>query len=593
LTSFFAIESYSPLLVLTTGLFTFIGLWGIGTTLLFFVRLRLPSPWSHVTAILLGIEALSLAVQIVSIAELASRLLLSTIWCGIVGVGAAMLLFRHRTLLTVRFSAIDKWALLPIAIAGTAGATNLLISLAPSTKIDELYYHMLVPSRIVSDGALRFYRKPWEGAIWPDMLYQISAAPVHAIGFPDAANVVSWGLSITLLWFAWRIIRANSKPPTWAGLWVASLCVGIYPAVWHVTGGAHAMGDLAMAAAIIAFCSREHLLGNISAPTYAAMLSILLLSAAGSKISLLPLCAVLLCLAAWSLLQVARPLQVMLALAAPWLVFFCPIAVWTWTQSGSPFGPVLAGVFGPAIYADAWPQDANQPPLVTVIQYISAGYSPLIWLGVIGAVFATQLSKVTRLTLVCLLLLQGTLIYSLLPHDARFLGGLQYGLLIAFAAFVARKSKDRLASDRVIGVASAIFLVPWLGIQTYYAKQFFPAALGQETDAFYKRYVAFYADYVKLDRLLSKDTVLLVQGFRLGAVYAPRPIFFDAADLPRGKQAVLFASPETIRAIGASYVGYKSGDLIYENLQAVTVTYRTPGKLPSIGALQVVKLNKD
>jgi hypothetical protein len=486
---------------------------------------------------------------------------------------------------------LDKRVFVPITIVMAASTVNLLISLAPSTKIDELYYHMLVPSRIVMDGALRFYREPWESAIWPDMLYQISAAPAHAIGFPDATNVVSWGLSIALLWFAWRIIRANTKPPTWAGLWIASLCVGIYPAVWHVTGGAHAMGDLAMAAAIIAFCSRERLLGKIAALTYAAMFSILLVSAADSKISLLPLCAVLLCLAARPLLQLAPPWQVVLALAAPWLVFYCPIAVWTWTQSGSPFGPVLAGVVGPSTYARGWPDETpSQLPLVTVIWYIFVGYSPLIWLGVIGAIFATELSKVTRLILGSLLVIQCALIYWFLPYDARFLGGLHYGLLIAFAAFIARNFKDYFVRGHVIGAACAIFLVPWLGIQTYYAKQFFPVALGQEKVAFYERYVAFYADYVKLDRLLSKDTVLLVQGFRLGAVYAPRPTFFDLADLPREKEVVLFASPETIRAIGASNVGYKSGDLIYENPQAVTVTYRTPGRSPSIGPLQVVKL---
>src|SRR5262249_8998844 len=156
-------ESYSPLLVLATGMSTLIGLWGIGTALLFFIRLRLPSPWIHVTAILLGIQALSLTVQIVSISDLASRVLLSTIWWAMAGVGVLMLLFRHRMLPKVRFSMLDRWALLPITIAGIASATNLLISLAPSTKIDEVHYHMLIPSRIVSDAALRFYREPWEG----------------------------------------------------------------------------------------------------------------------------------------------------------------------------------------------------------------------------------------------------------------------------------------------------------------------------------------------------------------------------------------------------------------------------------------------
>jgi hypothetical protein len=122
-----------------------------------------------------------------------------------------------------------------MAITCAAIVTNLLVALAPSTKIDELYYHMLVPSRIISDGTLRFYRQPWEGAIWPDMLYQISATPAHAMGFPDATNVVSWGLSATLLWFAWRIIRPT-KPAPWAALWTASFASGCTPLYGMVQG---------------------------------------------------------------------------------------------------------------------------------------------------------------------------------------------------------------------------------------------------------------------------------------------------------------------------------------------------------------------
>ena len=198
------------------------------------VRLRIPSPWNHVTAILLGIQALSIAVQIVGIAEMASRLVLSTMWWALVAVGIAMLLFRDHNRLktpTAPFSISDGLMLLPIAIVGTAVTANLLIAIAPSTKIDELYYHMLVPSRIVSDGALHFYLEPWQGAIWPQMLCQISAAPAHAVGYPDAFNVVSWGLSTTLLWFSWQIIRDNTKSVTWSLFWVGTLCVGIYPAV--------------------------------------------------------------------------------------------------------------------------------------------------------------------------------------------------------------------------------------------------------------------------------------------------------------------------------------------------------------------------
>jgi hypothetical protein len=600
LTSFLASEGYSPLLGLVTGLSTYVGLWGVGAALLFFIRLRLPPPWNHVCTILLGIQVLSLVVCIAGMAAAASQLVLRLIWWALVTVGAGMLVLRSRRGILVPFAKPEGLALLPIAITATAVAFNLLVALAPSTKIDELYYHMLVPSRIVLDGALRFYREPWEGAIWPHMIFQVSSAPTHAIGYPDAPNIISWGLSATLLWFAWQIIRKNGKPMAWTAFWTAGLCVGMYPVVWHVTGGAHAMGDLAIAAAIVAFFSRERLLSAVPPISYAALMSILLLAASSSKVSLLPLCLILLCLVACSLFWSAPPLigaQCALAMAAPWIIFFCPIALWTWWQSGSPFGPMLADVFAPSIESDRLREvlrntrQVNQVSLAIAIKYAAVMYSPIIWLAVGGALFGTDLSKAARAIMCFLLGFQLLLIYWLLPHDVRFLGGLHYGLLIVFASFVAVNVSAKLASRRVLTPACLIFLLPWLGVQVFYAKQFLPVVLGlQDVDVFYRRYIAFYADFVELDRLLPKDAVLLVPDFRLDSIYAPRPVYFDIADLPPGKQVVLFASPETTKAARA--MGhYQIGELIYENFRAVTAAYRTPGNRPEIGPLHVVRLH--
>ena len=550
------------------------------------------------TAILLGIQVLSFLVQMVSMANVASRPVLSAMWWTLAVIGAATALVQVRVRFAIALPKRYQWTLLlAIAIVGTAVAAQLLIAIAPSTKIDELYYHMLLPSRIVSDGTLRFYREPWEAAILPGMLFQISSAPAHAIGYPDAANVVSWAISITLLWFAWRIIRTEKTSNAWCALWIGSLCVGIYPAVWHVTGGAHAMGDLAVAAALIAFCTRESLLVSVSPPAYAAMLSLLVLSAATSKISLLPLCGALLCLGILPLLRSSEPRMrgiVLAAIAIPWIILFCPIIVWTWMQSGSPFGPVLSGMFGSPISPNNWSEDiqfareVNQPPLLTLIPYVLLSYSPLVWLGVIGAIFFSSFPYLTRVALCLLLGLQCSLIYWLLPYDPRFLGGLQFGLLIVFAAFVAPHVQGRLASTRYIGLSSALLLLPWLGTQLYYAKQFFPVSFGLDKHAFYERYVAFYKDYVELNRLLSKDAVLLVQDLRLSAVYAPRPVFFDPADLPEGRPVVLFASPES--AHETSLGEYKLGRPIYSDSKAVIEAYRTPGRHPLIGSLEVLQL---
>ena len=592
MTSFLSIPYYSPVLVLAAGLSTFVGLWGVGSGLLHLVRLRLPSPWNQVAAILLGIQILSLTVQIVGMAEIASPSVLCTIWWSLVAIGTLMLLLWGRPTSISLFPVRYGLALLPITIIAAAILINALVALAPSTKIDELYYHMLIPSRIVVDGALRFYREPWLGAIGPQMVYQISAAPAHAIGYPDATNVVSWALSATLLWFAWKVIRANANTVPWTAFCVASLCVGMYPAIWHVTGGAHAMGDLALAAAIVAFSFRERLLAALPATTFGAMLSLFLLSASTSKVSLVPVSGILLCVGVWPLLKpvsVPARLRIALAVVVPWIVFYCPIAWWTWRHSGSPYGPILAAAFESPVYSPRWVQstfqverDTGRLPLF-LIRNAALGYSPLIWLGAIGAILAPDLARSRRIILGGLLTLQCVLIYWLLPYDVRYLS-LHYGLFIVFASLGPQALQERLSSARVMLVACAVLLFPWLAIQFYYAKQFFLVSTGLEKESFYERYVALYSDYVELDRVLSRDTVLLASTFRLSAVYSPRPIFFDPADLPPGKPIALLV------LLGDD--GHKLGEQIYENPLAVIRTYRTPGRAPVVASMKVRLLEK-
>jgi len=317
------------------------------------------------------------------------------------------------------------------------------------------------------------------------MIFQIASAPVHALGYPDAMNVVSWALAAMLAWFIWQILRAAGlRSPSWMLLCVASVCVGIYPAVWHVTGGAHAMGDLAMAAAVTAFCGRQRLLANLSVPAYTALISILLLSAASSKISLFPLCGLLLVIAARREFSSASPAEFgksAVALAAPWLIFLCPIGIWCWWQSGSPFGPVLAGAFGPSIYPAGFAQQtfeaaraANGLALKEFVELTAISNSPFVWLGAIGAVVGASLPTAIRAILAGLLALQCSLIYFLLPHDARFLGGLQYGLVIVFAMFAVPEFTARFASGRAVTAAAVLLLAPWLGVQIFYARQFIP-----------------------------------------------------------------------------------------------------------------------
>lgn len=180
-----------------------------------------------------------------------------------------------------------------------------------------------------------------------------------------------------------------------------------------------------------------------------------------------------------------------------------------------------------------------------------------------------------------------------MPHDPRYLGGIHYGLLIVFASHASRKLQNVLASTRSAVVGCTIFLLPWLAIQSYYAKQFVPVSLGLEKAAFFERYIALYNDFVKLDRLIPKDTVILSEDYRLSSVYVPRPIFFDPSDLPPGKRTVvlLFGHLEAQR--GASISGLKLGEVIYSNPRAVIATYRTPGRSPITDWIQVIQLQRE
>src|SRR5208282_1573221 len=90
----------------------------------------------------------------------------------------------------------DRWF---VAVIVLACAINLLIAIAPSTKIDELHYHMLIPKRVLEDGELHLYRQPFEAAIFPQTAFQLGLTAEHAAGFPEAGNVVSWGLGIALI----------------------------------------------------------------------------------------------------------------------------------------------------------------------------------------------------------------------------------------------------------------------------------------------------------------------------------------------------------------------------------------------------------
>lgn len=594
MTSFINADYYSSPLVLLFGLATFAGCMGLGLSLLRLVRANLPVPFLQVVAVVLGIQVNSIAVQAAAMAHIATPALLIALWCASFACGVlGLALFRPVT----QAGVLPGVPWIAIAIAVAACAANLVAAVVPSSKIDELYYHMLMPGRIVADHGLNFYRMPIESAILPQMVYQIFTAPLHALGFPDAPNIVSWLLSLMLVWSGWKLLRQRGVTTAASYCLVAAIPAGAYPIVFHVTGGSHALGDLSLATAIVALATADAFLAASGPVAFALAVSLLSWSAASSKISLFPIAIAVLALGGWlawrSVKLGGSRFRVIAAIVGPWLVLGAPLMLWTFIQSGSPLGPILAGNFGASLYDTQTFKDfaddarlEGRSPLSEVILDNLVGYSPLIWFAAIGALVSRAVPLQVRLWGGTLLLGQLAIIAWLLPYHARFLGGLQYGLTLCFALYC---SQQIASLGRVAGLAFALGLATWVAGQIYYGQQFARMAIGLEDhDAFYRRYVAFYDDYVQLDRLLPQNAVLLVTDFRPPAAYSPRPMVFDPADVAPGREIYLFSSAQPrITDIHENYFPVAN---VYFNAEARHEVYRRPWVAPLTGELHVTRL---
>ena len=585
-------DSYSPLAVIGTGLLTYAGALGVGRLALRLAGVSLSSTWSVVVGVLLGVQVLSLSVQLLGMTSVASPGVLIAlailVWLpGLPEIGRAVRAIRGGRRAPVMDSSFARALLVIIAVTLTV---NLVIAAAPSTKADEIYYHMLVPSRIVHDGALRFYLLPWEGAWLPHMAFQIASAPLHALGVPDAFNVVSWALSVTMVCFCYRIAREAGQSVSWAAFWSAAIIVGLYGAVWHVTGGAHVMGELAIAALLVVILRPESLGPRLDERSYAITVGILATAAAMSKLSTLPIAAILFALGVAQRGGSVRQLARRSATAAlPVLVLGGPVFLWSWAQSGSPFGPYLSWWFPHSAYS-ALPvrglfTDVSNTGLLGVrLTETVSGHSPLLLAGMLGVFLASALDARRRLLAAALLLVQSAVIVGFLIWDPRYLAGLPVGLVMVFAVAPDARVLNWMRAP-ALKFASIVLLVPWLVLQLYYAQPFASVTLGvRSSEQFRERYVSYNADYRALDALLPRNAFLRADE-RISAVYAPRPPVWTVLDAPPGAPVYQFAASCTSLEPGMAV-----SETVYVNRVAKATPYRAPGSETLLAPLCVGRL---
>jgi hypothetical protein len=594
MTSWLARDVYAPLWVVAAGLMTYAGVLGMGRLLLRIAGVRIPAAWEAVTSVLLGIQVMSFGVQLLGMSALASRFALIA-WLALFWLAALLEIVRavraRRGAWVVPAGESGLfWTALAVVVISLA--VNLVIAAAPSTKADEIYYHMLVPGRLLHDHALAFYLFPFEAAWLPQMAFQIASAPLHAAQLPDAPNVLSWALSATMVWFCYRLLRDARLPRTWAAMWCAAIIVGLYSAVWYVTGGAHAMGELAIVALTVAVFMPALLRREASDWAYALTIGVLASAAAMTKLPTAPIVAFLLVMGAVQLGRGKAPrlaTGLYMAALAPMIVLWAPLVVWTWHRSGAPLGPFFSWWFPHSVYAptpirELLIQAANSSRHGVSALDALTRHSPLLLLGAFGALLTPVLPARRRALAAALVVAQGILILLQLPWDLRFLSGLPIGLAILFAldppvwALAWQTSWSRR-------LALSLLLVPWMFAPIYYSRPFGRVVFGRESaEQFRESYIAFYADYRKIDSLLPADAVLLTAG-RISAVYAPRLPVWSLLDVHA--PAPVYQFTETCDPFDASMSGE---DTVYRNPSARTQLYRTPHRPAYVAPLCVRRL---
>ena len=472
----------------------------------------------------------------------------------------------------------ERW-IAPVVLV--ALGLNLLIALAPSTKIDEIYYHMLVPSRVVSDGGLRAYREPFESAIYPQMAFQYGLSVLYATGIPEAGNLLSWGLGAALIVFIVGTVSLLTREQQAGWLFGAIAVVGLYTAVWHVTSGAHALGDLATVIAV-SLCLLPDTLVAWARPEQRLILICLAgCTAALTKISLLPICIAITLLAASIAVPHLGWQKSVFILTGSWVALYSPLLIWSAIHTGSPFGLATATLFHSRFFDAstfnlmAESRKINQIGLMNALQFLVLEVSPAYILALCIIVMGAWNLLNLRI-LLALMAGQIVLIALFLPHDFRFLGGLQFVVLImaSWALSFWSRGKHLLKRSALLVIP---FCLPSLAVQAYYALPFIEVDLGLTTrDSFMNKYVAFRSDFQSLNKLLPKDAVLLVKNSRLPSIYAPRPVILTIKDAPADRPLYRFTVGEDKTSDNSIYCN----ELVYENRQAVSNVYRTPGRLP-------------
>ncbi|WP_141266832.1 hypothetical protein [Thermodesulfovibrio sp. Kuro-1] len=477
--------------------------------------------------------------------------------------------------------------------------SSFLISLTPLSKHDELYYHAVLPGRVVLDNGINFYRYPIEAAVLPHMLFHFSIVPLFNVGFPNASNLYAYFFSILLFYLFYEKL----KEKTWGKidkkyifLLTLLTLIGMHHLVFHTTLGGHAFNEFCMFSLLCMILNREKI-GDEK--VYYFYIGVLSTGVVGSKISYAPVIIVILIYFTISIIKSGR-LSSLVYMYIPFLIFLLPIIVFTYVKSGSPFGPFFIEFFGSKIYTIdevknfIFNYSIKLPYLNLEFSYfiksILFDYSILVVLSLILFLFAGfKMNKIIWLLSILMLIA----IYVKLPHDIRFWGGFLYCFVILNINYMTKNLNVlEIFKSKITYKIVKSYILFFLFVIFVYSLNFYNFYFTDDKKKWMFENIGLYEEYLKIDKLVDSDSVILLLGTRGNGAYSPRLIVYDWKDLELHKEKTKYLL----------YVG-NTGELenrfrdynlikIYENNSAMITSYRTPFKSKDIGQLTLYRLER-
>jgi len=607
---------FTPLFTLILGLITFISFFGCGNIILSIYKDKILSPWNDLASLVVGILFYSLVFQIVVLFKYFeyTSIIIFFILCSISLVNINVNTKNY--IEYIRYS--ENKFLLSIIIS--AIFLNIAMSIAPSTKIDDLATSMNFLNRIMADQQLIFYWYPWETSIIPNMTYQLIALPFYSLGLTNVMNIIGILIFIYFIIFFGKIINNITKSKDLSLFFIASSIVGLYPITNLATTSTHSLMVLSTASSILLIILKSTKKIDINNSSLFLLISIFIAGMFISKIILIPLIFIIIL---WLLFICYKSNDYRLVYI-PILVsvLVIPSIAWTWIISGSPLGSASISFFQDKTFQDTFlinmvldekifsTSRMVVDPLLNSISGES-GYrnvlnelfsALLLWSPIItGALFFCLLSfnriNYANIILLTVLLFQIIIIYLFLPYKFRHLGGVQYLPLAVYFIYILKNHNFLIKYKNIIII---LFILPWLLIQAVYVYPFFSVIIGMENKVkFYNRYIALYEDYIELDQILEKKSEILVVGHRINSFYSPRKVIQNSLefDNSKGKKLYLFLVREGVNSayphpLSAEKMKLLEKYKVYENSEAILHTFRTPFKEVKKGKIEVYNISK-